>query len=450
MATPDVEYARTFPTSEALYERARRVLPSGIAHDSRHLQPFPTYVERAQGGHKWTAEGRELIDLGMGHGALVLGHGNPAIQEAVARQLALGTHFSAGHPLEIEWAERICHLVPSVDLVRFTSSGTEATLLAWRLCRAFTGRPKFLKLQGHFHGWHDEATVGAGRHTTEPATAGFNPAGVTLTTAVPPNDLTALRQALETGEYAGLILEPSGGGFGDVPLAKGYLRAIRELTAQTGTVLVFDEVVTGFRFAPGGAQELYGITPDLTTMAKAMAGGLPGGAVGGRADIMDWLAFHDEVGGRTEKVTQQGTFNANPLSAAAGVAALDQLADGSAQRQINEATHRLCEGVNQALQALDEPGTAYHVGSLFHFFVGADCPVWMEGEEIKGELDPVRLRRGMPGAKAFRMAMYERGVDLFHGGGVLSVAHTDADLDQIVGAVEATIRERRAQAPAAS
>ncbi len=443
MATPDLDFAREYPTSEALHERALHVLPSGIAHDSRHFQPFPLYVERAQGSHKWTADGRELIDCGMGHGALILGHGNPAVMEAVVRQIRLGTHFSAGHPLEVEWAERVCRLMPSVELVRFTSSGTEATMMAWRLCRAFTGRSRFLKLAGHFHGWHDEATVGAGDSLTEPATVGFNPLGVTLTKAIPPNDVPALRAELETGAYAGLILEPSGGGLGDVPLAPGYLQAARELTAQTGTVLVFDEVVTGFRFAPGGAQQFYGTTPDLTTMAKVLAGGLPGGAVGGRADIMDWLAFHDEPGGRTEKVTQQGTFNGNPLSAAAGIAALDQLADGSVQKTINERTHRLCEGINQVLQALDEPGTAYHVGSLFHLYIGADCPIWMEGDEIKGDLDLARLRRGMPGLETFRKAMYERGVDVFHGGGLLSIAHTERDLDQMVSAVESTIRAQR-------
>ncbi|MFZ0217673.1 MAG: aminotransferase class III-fold pyridoxal phosphate-dependent enzyme [Candidatus Dormiibacterota bacterium] len=440
--TQDPEYARTFPTSESLVERARRVLPGGLAHDSRHLAPFPLYVERARGSRKWTAEGRELVDFGMGHGALLLGHGNQAIQDAVVAQMARGTHFSACHPLEIEWAERICRLVPSAELVRFTNSGTEATMLAMRLCRAFTGRPRILKLQGHFHGWHDEATVGNGPDGATPATAGFNPATVTLTTAIPANDLAALRRELETGAYAGMILEPSGASWATVPLAAGYLQAVRDLTRQIGTLLIFDEVISGFRFAPGGAQELYGITPDLSTLAKAMAGGLPGGAVAGRGDVMDRLAFHDDERDQ-QKVTQQGTFNANPLSAAAGIAALEQLADGSAQRQATATAAKLCRGINGSLQALDEPGCAYHVQSVFHVYIGEDCPIWVEGDEIKGELDPVRLKRGMPGLGEFRRGLNERGVDLMRDGGLVSTVHGDEDIEIVVRAIEGTIRARR-------
>src|SRR5919198_1544841 len=378
MATQvEQDFEQRFPESQSLTDRARAVLPGGLSHDSRYLPPFPVYISRAEGSHKWTEEGHELIDLGMGHGSLILGHGHPTIKAAITEQLEHGTHFSAAHRLEVEWAERIVRHVPSADLVRFTGTGTKA---------------------------------------------------------IPPNDVEAMRRELETEQYAGVILEPSGGSWGTVPLVPGYLEQVRELTARTGTLLVFDEVVTGFRFAPGGAQELYGVVPDLTALAKILAGGLPGGAVTGRREIVEHMAFRGDARDHGERVAQHGTFNANPLSAAAGIAALDLLQDGAIQRQVTQAAARLCEGMNDVLQALDLPGCAYRVGSLFHVYVGEGCPIWVEDGEIKGEIDSAKLETGMPGLADFRHALYLRGVDLFRDGGILSVAHSEADVDRTVGA----------------
>jgi glutamate-1-semialdehyde 2,1-aminomutase len=429
------QYSDHFAASAALAERARKVLPDGLTHDSRRLNPYPVYISRAEGAHKWTEEGDELIDYGMGHGALLLGHGNAAVRDAVAAQLSQGTHFSAPHRLEIEWAERVCRLVPSAEVVRFTGTGTEATLLAMRLARAFTGRSRMLKLKGHFHGWHDEALVGAKAPFDHPASAGLNPGITENATAIEPNDVDALREALETGDYAGLILEPSGGGWAMVPLATGYLDAARELTRATDTVLIFDEVITGFRLAPGGAQEHFGVKPDLTCMAKILAGGLPGGAVAGRGEILGQLGF-----GKTSRVAQQGTFNANPLSAAAGIAALDQLSGGEPQRRAAALTQRLCEGFNQTLQALDIPGCAWHLQSLFHVYVGDDCPIWIEDGQVRGELDVERLFGGMSRLTELRQAMLLRGVDLFKDGGLMSAAHSEADVERTVSAFEDSLR----------
>ena len=438
MAGITSEYGQHFATSRTLAERAQTVLPDGLTHDSRRMSPFPVYVARAEGAYKWTEEGHRLIDYGMGHGALLLGHGHPDVRRAVERQLDRGTHFAAPHRMEVEWAERVCGLIPSAELVRFTGTGTEATLLAMRLARAFTGRPRVLKLQGHFHGWHDEATIGSRPPFDRPASAGVNPGTATQATAIPANDVGALQTALATGDYAGLILEPSGASWAAVPLAPGYLRAARDATSATGTLLIFDEVVTGFRLAPGGAQSLTGIIPDLTCLAKILAGGLPGGAVAGRRDVLSMLTF---AGGPGERVAQQGTFNANPLSAAAGIATLDLVAGGEPQSRASALAARMCDGLNQTLQALDLPGCAWRLGSMFHVYAGKSCPIWLEDGELRGELDTQTLLAGMPHLFDLRDQLLLRGTDLFKDGGFVSAAHSEADIDGTVAAFEEALRQ---------
>src|SRR5215469_3519538 len=281
-------WAAENPRSAALNARARRVLPRGVTHDVRLADPFPLAVTRASGPRKWDLDGHELICYVMGHGALLFGHGHPAVVAAVQEQASRSFHPGACHELESEWAELVTRLVPSAEVVRFTSSGTEASLLALRLARAATGRDKVVKLAGHFHGWHDQVATGSDPPFDQPDTAGLPP-GLASAVAVLPADAAALAGALGGGDVAAVILEPSGAAWGTVPLPDRFLAAVRRLADSSGTVLIFDEVVSGFRWAPGGVQEVAGVRPDLTVLGKILAGGMPGGAVCGAAAIMECI-----------------------------------------------------------------------------------------------------------------------------------------------------------------
>ncbi|MFI5267646.1 MAG: aspartate aminotransferase family protein, partial [Chloroflexota bacterium] len=274
-------FAERHQRSAELHQRGIQAIPSGINHDARFLRPFQIYVERAHGVYKTDVDGNRLLDYVMGHGALLLGHSHPAIADAVSEQATKGTHFGACSPLELGWAERVVDLVPSAQEVRFTMSGTEATLLAMRLARAFTGRRRILKFEGHFHGWHDYALIGD-RPPFDKLPRGV-PDGIRDDVVLLPVDLNAVREALRReADVAAIIVEPSGASWATVPLPEGFLAGLRSLAEEHDVLLIFDEVVSGFRWSPGGIQELASVTPDLTTLAKIVAGGLPGGAVCGR------------------------------------------------------------------------------------------------------------------------------------------------------------------------
>ena len=301
------------------------MFPGGITHELRALDPFPVYIDRAKGSHKWAVDGPELIDYFSGHGALLLGHSPDDVVAAVQRQMARATHPGACHEMEIEWGRLVQKIVPSAGMVRFTASGTEATLMALRLARIATGRPKILKFMGHFHGWHDAVMPGAYQPYDGSPVPGIPEAVQRFTVVLPPNDLNRVEDALKNDPEIGtVILEPTGGHWGLVPIRGPFLKGLRELTTKYDRVLIFDEVITGFRVAPGGAQQAYGVTPDMTTLAKILAGGLPGGCVAGRPDL---LASMEKRPGKP-KMNHPGTFNANPLSAAAGITALKRVATG--------------------------------------------------------------------------------------------------------------------------
>lgn len=340
--------------SAALFAEAQKVFPSGVTHDSRYLQPVPMYVTHAKGPRKWDVDGNEYVDYFGGHGALILGHQHPAVTEAVAEQVQKGSHYGASHELEIRWGQLVKEIVPSAHdgLVKFVSSGTEATLMAMRLARAFTGKDVIVKMQGHFHGWHDYATVGMSEPWDVPSSSGVPAAVQSTIRAIPSNDVAALEAALAPGDVAGVILLQNG-------LTTGYLQKVRDICTRAGVVLTFDEVVTGFRYAPGGAQEYFGVTPDLTTLAKILAGGYPGGAVCGRADILAMLEHRDDPEWqRRKRISHPGTFNANPVSAAAGVACLEIVRDPKVQKKAIATADSIRAGMNDVLKRRGVAGRA--------------------------------------------------------------------------------------------
>ena len=435
-------YRRANPRSEALYARAEKTIPGGITHDIRHLRPFPLSVERAQGAHKWTVDGQELVDYWMGHGALFLGHNHPQVMRAVAEQAARGTHYGANHELEVRWAEWVTRLVPSAEKVRFTASGTEATHLAMRLARAFTGREKVLKFEGHFHGWHDYATAGVKPPYAAPASSGVPGASTESMVLCPPNDLARAEELLDRHhDVAAVILEPAGGTAGSIPTDVAFLRGLRELTRRCGVVLIFDEVISGFRYAPGGAQEYFGVTPDLTTLAKILAGGLPGGSVCGRADVMDLLAFRDDgAWNRRGRVGHAGTFNGNPLCAAAGVAALELVAGGERQRGANAAGERLRAALNQVIYRLRADACVYGESSLFVIFL-EPCRLRQACDRSRCGLDHTSLQTyRSPGLyHLLRLAMIVHGVDIPAYHGWMSCVHSEEDLARTAAAFEGAL-----------
>ena len=438
-------YVEHTPTSAQLFKRAQASLPSGLTHDARHLDPHPIYVERAQGSRKWDVDGHEYVDYMGGHGALLLGHNHPEVSEVAKRQLDIGTHFGACHELEIRWAELIKELVPSAEKVRFTSSGTEATLLALRMSRGSSGKTKVIRYASHFHGWHDHFSAAYVNRFDGSAPIGVLDSIANDVIVVAPNDLDTTRAAIEGGDIAAVILEPTGGSWGHVPAPPEFVTGLREVTAKHAVILIFDEVICGFRCAPGGAQAALGITPDLTTLAKIMAGGLPGGAVVGRSDLIDLISFEDEARGGHEKILHFGTFNGNPESAATGIACLEIVKNTDACAHANQAAAKLRDALTQTVVDEKLPWGIYGTYSGFHIFTNPQ-----RREFDPAGFDPLtiawqELRVGDPPiANKLRLAMLVYGVDI-NGwpGGMTSAVSTDADLEHTVDAFRRSIRDMK-------
>jgi glutamate-1-semialdehyde 2,1-aminomutase len=433
------------PESAKWFKRARAVLGGGVGHDLRHFEPLPLYIERGAAGRKWDVDGNEYIDFLGGNGALLLGHAPPEIVAAITETVGRGTHFGNDHPLHIEWAELVQQLVPSAERVRFVNSGTEATLLAIRLARAFTGRNKILRFEGHFHGWHDDVVHGFHPPFDADGSLGVPPHVRDQLVAIPDGDLDLVDSVLSReDEIAAVIIEPSGASWGRVPLDTEFLSGLRELTTRHQVPLIFDEVVTGFRFSPGGAQQLYGVTPDLTSLAKIIAGGMPGGAVVGNAEIMSLFDFTgDAHHDRHQRVVHLGTFNASPLSAAAGVAMLKRIATGEPTEQANAITQRLHAAWNQVLEQHGIAGYVYGPASTVHvyFETDEDRVHNASSREDLQTSDAARLK-GMPAdlILEYQRQLRYRGVDIMSStGGVVSAAHTALDVEQATAAFEQTV-----------
>ncbi|MBD3181698.1 aminotransferase class III-fold pyridoxal phosphate-dependent enzyme [Candidatus Poribacteria bacterium] len=441
-------YSSTHGISKKLYNQACEIFPSGVTHDSRYLKPFPVYMERASGSKKWDVEGNEYIDYWVGHGSLLLGHCRPEVVVAINAQLSRGTHYGACQRLEIEWGQLVKELIPSAEKVKFVSSGTEATLMALRLARTFTGKNKIVKFEGHFHGWHDGLVSGVKPPFDIPPSPGIPKEFLDNTLHCPPNDIKSLKEMLEKDkDIAAVIIEPTGGSFVAIPTQDEFLKKLRNITKKYGVLLIFDEVVTGFRVSPGGAQEYYKVIPDLTALAKVLGGGLPGGAVAGRNDIMEYLEFKDDSHwNRYKKIYHPGTFNANPLSASAGIATLKIVSTGEDIQKANETAKQLRAGMNQVIDIHKVNWCVYGSFSGFKVLKGHEC-------KKRGECDYQNCDYGHAFQKTggdpelgrlFRLGMLINGIDISPSLALTSSAHTKEDVEKTINAFDDTLSRIKA------
>ena len=447
MASILQRYQETFQQDRELAQHASQIFPDGVTHDGRHATPFPIYIDRAKGSKKWGIDGREFIDYWSGHGALLLGHSPPEIVEAVMEQMQRGTHYGACHALELEWGDLVIELIPSAECIRFVNSGTEATLMAIRLARTYTGKNKVLKFAGHFHGWHDSVILGAYPPFEVPV-PGIPQDVIDTTVIVPPNDIDAVEKCLQADpDIACVILEPTGGSFGVIPTNGEFLAQLREITTDNDVVLIFDEVISGFRVAPGGAQGHYQVTPDLTTLAKILAGGLPGGAVVGKKEILNLLSIEaEQETKRGKKMPHPGTFNANPLSASAGVTALKIVKTGIPHERVNRVAATLRNGLNALINQHRLDWAVYGEFSAIKFLIGHGVHEIRAADFNPYEWDYRKLKGGgQPElVKNLRWGLQLNGIDISDGGGMTMTAHTDEDIQQTVAAFDQTIEWMKA------
>jgi glutamate-1-semialdehyde 2,1-aminomutase len=424
--------------SEELFARAQRLIPGGVNSPVRAFKAVggtPLFIRKAEGARVWDADGRGFIDYLGSWGPLILGHAHPSVLEAIGQAAARGTSYGAPCAAEVELADRVTRLVPSIQKVRFVSSGTEATMSALRLARGFTGRRKVLKFEGCYHGHGDAFLVAAGSGVATlgiPGSPGVPEGTVADTMVAPYNDLGAVERVVsEQGrDLAAIFVEPVAGNMGCVPPREGYLQGLRDLATRAGALLVFDEVITGFRLSTGGAQVLYGVKPDLTCLGKIIGGGLPVGAYGGRADIMEHVA-------PSGPVYQAGTLSGNPLAMAAGIATLDLLQRAGTYKRLDTLAARLHAGLLGAREEADVKVTINRVGSMITLFF---TPGPVVDYATAKKSDTALFARFFHGLLArgiyFPPAQFEAAF--------VSLAHTEGDIDTTVRAAGEIFRELRA------
>lgn len=410
--------------SQSLFTEAKRWIPGGVnspVRAFRNVGGEPFFVERAKGSHIWDVDGNERIDYVGTWGPAILGHAPAVVLEAIQRTAQAGVSFGIPNPHEVEMARLIVEWVPSIEKVRMVNSGTEATMTAIRLARGYTGRKKIIKFDGCYHGHVDSLLVAAGSGALthgKPDSAGVPEELASLTITLPFNDPEAVRQAFATDgkDIAALILEPYAGNAGLILPQPGYLEFLRHITAEHDCVLIFDEVMTGFRLAKGGVQELTGITPDLTALGKVIGGGLPVGAIGGKAEIMDYLA---PLG----PVYQAGTLSGNPLALAAGIAQLKELERQDGYARLEEIGAAFEAGTREALRKAGKNYRFHRAGSMFCLFF-TEKPILRVGDVKQADFEAFRR---------FFWACLERGVYLApsqYEAGFLSLAHSPADVER--------------------
>ena len=342
--------------SKDLYEKAKKFLPAGVSYGIRYFEPYPFYTAKAKGSKLYDVDGNEYVDFWLGHTALILGHSPPTVVEAVKRQLENGTHYGTCHELEIALAEQVAKMVSGTEMLRFSNSGTEANMYATRLARAYNGRSKIAKFEGGWHGGYDALHVGVKYPFDIPESDGLTSGALQDTIVLPFNDLEGVKERLKNEEVASIVIEPVLGAGGGIPAERGFMKGLREFCDEKGILLIFDEVITGFRLAPGGAQQCYGVTSDITVFGKILGGGFPVGAFCGCREIMERL--DTRVYERPRYCFHGGTFAANPVTMTAGLATLKILEDGQMINKLNVLGDKVRE---QLREIFEENGTDVQV-----------------------------------------------------------------------------------------
>jgi glutamate-1-semialdehyde 2,1-aminomutase len=424
-----------------LFEDAQKSLVEGVNSPSRGAvvySPAPVFLERGAGSRVWDADGNEYVDFMMSFGALIHGHAHPKLVDKVSQAAAEGSHFAAATSAEVEAAERFCRMVPSAEVVRFTNSGSEATMLALRLARAHTGRHKFLKFEGHYHGWYDPYLLNAHSHPLEQLGSKEDPARIPDSQGIPPatfddvvlapwNDIAALEVELRNHarELAAVITEPIMANMGCILPRDGYLKRLRELTSDHGALLIFDEVVTGFRYAPGGCQEYYGIQPDISTFGKALGAGFPVGAVAGPRSVLERMRWGDDM------VLHYGTFNGHRLTMKVVAASLDLLSADGAYRKLHAMGDAAIAGLREVFRRRNVKAIVQGFGPMFQIYF-TDREAIHDYRDYCTYVDTRRYSR-------FVHRLLDTGIYMTPSNGlhwIISTAHTDEDVALLVEAVD--------------
>jgi len=435
-------YRKKTRLSEKLFKRSKEVMPGGVSHNFHYFPPYPFFIKKAKGPKIWDVDGNEYVDLWMGHYTHILGHHPEVITEAVERQLKEGIHWGILFEKQVEWAELIRESVPSAEMVRFCCSGTEATMYAVRLARAFTKKNIVLKIAGGWHGTNSDLTLGIKMPYEKEESLGLFPELKRYVKTTPFNDLSGSLKMIRQNkkDLAGIILEPVIGEGGFIPATIEYLKMLRSETERLGALLIFDEVISGFRVALGGAQERFGIIPDLTTQGKIIGGGFPVGALVGRREILEKTS-PEIKGNKWEKILiGGGTFSSHPFTAAAGIAMLQYLKHHSDEiYPVLEAQgEKVRKGLQKALHQEGLDAVVTGIGSLFQTHFPLHKGVELNSPHSINQLTDVEKRE-----VEFRIRMLTKGVHVMHGGGGLSIGHSDEDIEKVIEAAREAGREMK-------
>ena len=411
--------------SKKLYERAKRVLPAGVSYFIRYMEPYPFYTARAKGSKLYDVDGNEYVDFWIGHYALILGHSPPQVMREVKRQLDNGTHLGTAHELEIALAEQVAKMIPTAQMVRFANSGTEAMMYTARLVRTITQRDKIGKFEGGWHGGYDALHVAVKQPFNVSESNGLTRGALQDTVVLPFNEIEPVSRVLKKERLAAVFIEPLLGSGGCIPAQIDFLKELRELCTENGTLLVFDEVITGFRLASGGAQEYFGIEPDVTVLGKILGGGFPIGAIAASREIMEHM--NPLLYERPKFSFQGGTFCANPITATAGLATLKILQDGKLIARLNKRGDKLRKQLKDVFERKDMGVQITGLGSLWHTHFTKES---IQDSNVVARADNKKLTR-------YHMHLIENGVFFLPGKvGALSTEHSEADLEKLLSETE--------------